>query len=99
MIDYIANRVPREELLCQLAEEAAELGQAALKLRRTMGDQNPTPVSYDEALERLHEEIADVKLVLKCLGMDSAYDRGRHLSIMQGKIGRWVRRLRGEENA
>ena len=35
-IRYIASRLSREDILCQLAEEAAELAQAALKLRRAM---------------------------------------------------------------
>ena len=34
MIEYIREQLSKEELLCQLAEEASELAQAALKLRR-----------------------------------------------------------------
>ena len=33
-IEYIASKLSREDILCQLAEEASELAQAALKLRR-----------------------------------------------------------------
>lgn len=33
------------DLLCQLAEEASELAQAALKLKRAMEGTNPTPMS------------------------------------------------------
>ena len=43
------------ELLCQLAEESAELAQAALKERRTFDDDNPTPVSYTDAHANLLE--------------------------------------------
>ena len=44
----------------QLAEEASELGHAALKLARILRGENPTPVSEDEAREALVREIADV---------------------------------------
>lgn len=44
----------------QLAEEAAELAQAALKMARVMQDENPTPMPYMEALRRLREEYTDV---------------------------------------
>ena len=36
--------LPKTEILAQLAEEAAELAQAALKLRRSLDGTNPTPV-------------------------------------------------------
>lgn len=39
VLDYL----PREEILAQLAEEASELAQAALKLRRALNGTNPTP--------------------------------------------------------
>lgn len=44
----IAGAVPMEEQLLQLAEECAELSQAALKLRRAMTGTNPTPRSAKE---------------------------------------------------
>ena len=53
------------ELLCQLAEESAELAQAALKERRTLTSDNPTPKTYTQAHADLLKEIADVYC---CLG-------------------------------
>ena len=44
----------------QLAEEAAELAHAALKLSRILRGESPTPVSEAEAREALVREIADV---------------------------------------
>lgn len=35
--------LPKAEILAQLAEEASELAQAALKLRRAIDKENPTP--------------------------------------------------------
>ena len=48
-------KMPVEELLCGLAEECSELAQAALKLRRTYDQTNPTPVDPDNAFEKLCE--------------------------------------------
>ncbi len=56
-------------VLRQLAEEACELGQAALKLVRAR--RGETPVQAPEAEERLIEEMADVlvmaEIALVCL--------------------------------
>ena len=60
--EYIQNNLPKTEILAQLAEEAAELSQAALKLRRAIEGVNPTPVTVDEALDNLIEEKSDVDL-------------------------------------
>lgn len=43
VLDYL----PREKILAQLAEEASELAQAALKLRRALDGTNPTPYFYN----------------------------------------------------
>ena len=48
-------------MLRQLAEECAELAQAALKLIRAY--RMETPMRVDEARERLIEEIADVQVM------------------------------------
>lgn len=44
----------------QLAEEAAELAHAALKLARILRGKNPTPIPEETARKNLTEEIADV---------------------------------------
>lgn len=59
-IEYIAETLSEEDILCQIAEEAAELAQAALKLRRVITQTNPTPVTVDEAKYNLLEEYGDV---------------------------------------
>ena len=48
------------ELLAGLAEEATELAQAALKMRRTLDKSNPTPMTTGDASRNLNEEFADV---------------------------------------
>lgn len=81
--------LPKTEILAQMAEEAAELSQAALKLRRVIDGTNPTPVTYQEAWDNLIEEIGDVKLC--ALVLDVRPDD----SIMQNKMERWRKRLEG----
>lgn len=93
--EYIRTRVPAEESLAQLAEEAIELAHAALKMRRALGRTNPTPLSSVEALARLKEEVADVLLLLEVLGIDGnpeEYER-----IKDYKLQRWVDRLQSAE--
>jgi len=90
-MEYIREKLPTPELLAQLAEEAAELGHAALKLRRVYDGTNPTPTTYEDALDNLHEEIADVQLLLQVLELT---DREVYTEIMQEKLRRWERRLR-----
>lgn len=79
------------ELLCQLAEESAELAQAALKERRALEDDNPTPVSYIDAHANLLEEVADVYVSLgELLSLE---DWERVARIREEKENRWLRRL------
>lgn len=58
----IADKWGKAYLLRQLAEECGELTQAALKLVRVY--EGTTPVSEEEALNSLAEELADVQLMI-----------------------------------
>lgn len=79
--------LPDRDLLEQLAEESAELSQAALKLIRASGmSQNPTPISKDEALASLKEEANDVLMVLEILGLAN-----------QGAVHDWRKLVRWAE--
>lgn len=91
MIEYVKEQLSVEELLCQLAEEASELAKAALKLRRVLDGSNPTPVTYDEAMENIHEEIADVRLLLELLELTN---KPVQTEIMVAKLTRWTERLK-----
>lgn len=85
----LVSDLPDRDLLEQLAEESAELSQAALKLIRANGmNQNPTPISEDEALSSLKEEANDVLLILVILGLadqSAVYD--------WRKLVRWAERI------
>ena len=96
-IEYIASKLSREDILCQLAEEAAELAQAALKLRRAITGTNPTPISYEKAYDSLIEEIADVKVSVMALTLGDADDD--IAMIAKEKSKRWAERLRSVANA
>lgn len=89
---YIFDCLGEEELLCQLAEEAGELTQAALKYRRTITEKNPTPKTSTEAFDNLLEELADVLLVSKILLIEETKER--IYEIMNKKLGRWTSRLK-----
>ena len=54
----IADKLGKEEILCQLSEECAELIQSCLKYCRTT--KGLTPKSEEEVRENLFEELSDV---------------------------------------
>ena len=81
--------LPADEILAQLAEEATEMAQAALKLRRAMTGINPTPVTREAAESNLEEEVSDTALCLELLGL--AADQ----RTMEAKLARWRERLEG----
>ena len=91
--EKIKQHIPQDELLTQLAEECAELSQAALKLRRALTGINPTPVTVEEARKNLVEETADVYNVLGLL-LD-AEDNAEIYDIIRRKKARWLTRLEG----
>lgn len=87
--------LPKAEILAQLAEEASELAQAALKLRRAIDKENPTPKSQVEATDNLIEEIADVQLCLEILFYGSKFDTldDKITLTKAAKKERWAKRL------
>ena len=77
-----------------LAKAASRLAHSALKLRRTMSHENPTPVTTEAAALKVQEELADVLLCLDILGFDVT-DPNIDL-IQEQKIMRWIGRLKGD---
>lgn len=68
--DYLGEA----EVLAQMAEEAAELAQAALKLRRAIDGKNPTPKSIEYCRKGLVEEYSDVVHCAIALGILPDFD-------------------------
>ena len=91
-MDKIKNYLPDEEILAQLAEEAAELSQAALKLRRVIDGTNPTPKTREDAFGSLIEEYSDVVSCCRELNILPAE------IIIAGKKERWINRLKEKNN-
>lgn len=83
----------KTEILAQLAEEASELAQAALKLRRAIDGKNPTPKSISECESALDEEIADVWLCVREVGFSDDGHLMAQGEIMSAKHDRWLSRL------
>ena len=92
-MEYFKNIIySQKEMSCesrfqQLAEECAEACQAALKVVRTLNEDNPTTISTNEAVEHLVEEISDIKVCLDLIGL------GPSKEIMEQKAERLVKRL------
>lgn len=91
-IAYVKDHVSKRSLYGQLAEEACELAQAAMKGFRKYSIDNPTPVSSREVLERLREEAADIMICLDALGVDAA--SVEVMTHYNQKLDRWVERLK-----
>lgn len=86
--NYILRILDARTLLEQLAEEASELAQAALKLIRAAEySNNPTPITLQEAEVGLDEELHDVLAVASLLGIID-YDDDEN-----PKWKRWAERL------
>lgn len=94
----IAERLSVPAILEQLAEEAAELAQAALKYARILRGENPTPVTKTEALQNLIEEKADVAICLTVLGEKISMERAKEYLVKKAKEERWLHRLEDGEN-
>ena len=87
----IVSQIGEGAALEQLAEEAAELAQAALKLARIVRHENPTPVDYETAFYSLHEELGDVRLCTKVL--EEKYGKLITIKDERKKLARWRQRI------
>lgn len=90
-MSVITDKIPVTELLAGLAEEATELAQAALKLRRCYDGTNPTPADPDIQYECFLEEIGDVELYLDQMSIN----RQVIADYKATKLERWQKRLEG----
>lgn len=74
----------------QLAEEATELAQAAIKMARILRRENPSPVTPHFAEHMVEEEYNDLMNVIHLLGYAEDKDKQRE------KMRRWIERLNQE---
>ena len=96
-LEIVRGKLSDPELLANLAEEAAELAQAALKMRRVMDGSNPTPVTFQEAHEKLLEEITDVENLVAALLYNTPTAVKARADLRAEKLERWAGRLMGME--
>lgn len=96
-LEYIAANLSDEDILCQIAEEAAELAKAALKLRHAISQTNPTPMTVGEAVDNLFEEYGDT------VGAFRVWAKKNNLDIdiyetsnenIYSKFDRWAERIK-----
>ena len=84
------NKDTEEEILCQCAEECAELAQACLKMRRVI--KGTTPVTAETAAKNIAEETGDV---LNCIDV---MEKNHMVTIdyeqRREKLKRWAERMK-----
>lgn len=85
-------------LLEQTAEECCEMAHACLKVARILRDENPTPISKEQAVANVEEEMADTILCADELLGTGIFNAGAVGEIIRKKTERWKKRLEGFEN-
>lgn len=103
MTEYdIAKALGEPAVLELLAEECAELAQAALKMARWQRNENPTPKTWPECKLQLEEEMADVtlcsELLYKSAQDTNVVDPDEILVFVERKRVRLKERMAAEEN-
>lgn len=94
---YLIDTLGTEEILSILSEEAAELTQAAQKVRRVL--HGTTPVTMQKSLYNLSEEVGDVLLLLDCLEHMGYLNISDSIDSSKWKLDRWYRRTVFDMNA
>lgn len=95
---YINDNLTMVSAVGQLAEEAAELAQAALKLQRIYLGENPTPVTERDAIHNLFEELGDVLCCANVLNYPHCFE-GMSIAEKNAeeKAIRWAYRIKAKK--
>lgn len=83
----VVEKIGEAAALEQLAEESAELAQAALKYARKLRGENPTPKETNELVHNVVEEYTDVVVCAMCLKLNPNFE------IMFSRLKRWQERI------
>lgn len=94
MPDDVLEMIGTAALLEQLAEESAELAQAALKMARKIRNENPTPKSRADCVANLQEENVELCISILPAALNDPAEVGRTMS---AKHRRWNERLHDEK--
>lgn len=96
--EHVVRSLDKRSVLEQLAEESSEITKAALKvIRAEKLSVNTTPITYEESMEKLIEEINDVRMIISLLKnkyteLDKALPEDNDI-INNPKWKRWAHRL------
>lgn len=93
----IIDEIGMPAYLEQLAEESAELAQAALKYARLLREENPTTKTEDGCIENLAEELADVSVCSREI-LENDWFASRFFKYEKFKRERWERHLKEREH-
>ena len=96
-LEYIVENLSEEDILCHISEEAAELAQAALKLRRAITQTNPTPVTVEKAKDDFTEEYGDTVVACVAYFMKHGLIDRKYVDILEKsntKYNRWAQRIK-----
>lgn len=87
----IIEEIGKAAALEQLAEEATELAQTALKYARKLRGENPTPKTHREIEVNLIEEFSDVMVCANVLKLFADYE------LVWKKMKRWEERIQNDK--
>ena len=90
----LANYIGKPALLELTAEECVELAHACLKLARVIRQENPTPVTSDEAIANVEEEIADIDICIDELIKSQIINVKNLLDVKRFKMERLDNRIK-----
>lgn len=90
----LANYIGKPALLELTAEECVELAHACLKLARVIRQENPTPVTSDEAIANVEEEIADIDICIDELIKSQIINIKNLLDVKRFKMERLGNRIK-----
>lgn len=80
------------------AEECMELAHICLKIARKIRDENPTPRTFEEMVENLKEELADVTLCVDSVEKIMGLPSDEIDDICEAKRSRWADRMKYKRN-
>lgn len=92
-MDYLRASLTAEDMWGQLAEEASELAQAALKMQRYVVGTNPPRKAFADLVTDIIEERGDVLICLELLRFGTVEElpwRGGDKAYLDKKLSRWV---------
>lgn len=96
--EYVVKRLDKRTILEQLAEESSEVTKEALKvIRAERFSNNYTPITREDAIDKLIEEINDLRMIISLLKpkyeeLDKALPEDKEI-INNPKWKRWAYRL------